>query len=79
MEHEELKAIGRKYGKTSAQVILRWDIQSGVVVIPKSVTESRIIENADIFDFELSKEDIQRINALNENLRYGADPDNFDF
>lgn len=79
VEHEELKAIGRKYGKTSAQVILRWDIQSGVVVIPKSVTESRIIENADIFDFELSKEDIQRINALNENLRYGADPDNFDF
>ncbi|MNP87500.1 putative oxidoreductase YtbE [compost metagenome] len=51
----------------------------GVVTIPKSVTESRIIENADIFDFELSAEDMQGIAGLNENQRFGPDPDNFNF
>lgn len=74
-----LKEIGGKYGKTVAQVILRWDLQLGVVTIPKSVTESRIIENANIFDFELSTEDMEAINGLNKNLRTGPDPDNFDF
>lgn len=74
-----LNEIGRKYGKTVAQVILRWDLQLGVITIPKSVTDSRIIENADIFDFELSTEDMEAINGLNQNSRFGPDPDNFDF
>lgn len=63
-ENETLKAIGEKYGKTIAQVILRWHIQRGVVVIPKSVHKNRIEENFDIWDFELTKDDIAAINAM---------------
>ncbi len=75
LEHETLKGIAAKYGKTVAQVILRWDLQLGVVTIPKSVREARIIENADVFDFELSTEDILAIDGLNRNQRFGSDPD----
>ncbi|SFA81284.1 MULTISPECIES: aldo/keto reductase [unclassified Bacillus (in: firmicutes)] len=71
--------IANKYGKSPAQVILRWDLQNGVVTIPKSTNEKRIIENASIFDFELSTEDMDKINSLNKNERVGPDPDNFDF
>lgn len=74
-----LKELAEKYGKSPAQIVLRWDLQNGVVTIPKSITESRIIENADIFDFELTQEDIGRIDALNQNKRFGPDPDNFNF
>ncbi len=63
----ELKAIGEKYGKTSAQVILRWHLQSGVVVIPKSTHKERMEENFNVFDFALSDEDMQQIAALDEN------------
>ncbi|MEF2966034.1 aldo/keto reductase [Paenibacillus sp. M1] len=79
LTNDTLVSIGKKYGKTAAQVILRWDLQVGVITIPKSVTESRIIENADIFDFELSAEDIAAIDGLNQNKRFGSDPDNFNF
>lgn len=79
LKHEILNSIGRKYGKTAAQVILRWDLQMSVVTIPKSVTESRIIENANIFDFELTEEDMVAISSINENKRFGSDPDNFNF
>ncbi|WP_157274722.1 aldo/keto reductase [Paenibacillus barengoltzii] len=75
LEHELLKGIASKYGKTVAQVILRWDVQLGVVTIPKSIREARIIENADIFDFELSAEEMQAIDGLNRNQRFGSDPD----
>jgi diketogulonate reductase-like aldo/keto reductase len=78
-DNETIKELAEKYNKTMAQIVLRWDIQNGVVTIPKSVKEHRIIENADIFDFELSSEDMERISALNENFRVGPDPDNFDF
>ncbi|BCG56795.1 glyoxal reductase [Paenibacillus sp. URB8-2] len=71
--------LGRKYGKTPAQIILRWDLQHGFVTIPKSVHDSRIRENADIFDFELAEEDMRAIDALNRNARWGPDPDNFNF
>lgn len=73
------KELGNKYKKTPAQIVLRWDLQKGVVTIPKSVHKNRIEENADIFDFELSSQDIQRIDALDKNERIGPDPDNFDF
>jgi methylglyoxal/glyoxal reductase len=79
LEHPVLQEIAAAHNKTTAQVILRWDIQNGIVTIPKSVKESRIIENANIFDFSLSDNDIEKINALNENKRFGADPDNFSF
>lgn len=71
--------LAEKYGKTPAQIILRWDLQMEVVTIPKSVKEARIIENASIFDFELTSEDMARITALNKDERIGADPDNFNF
>lgn len=79
LTNDTLVSIGKKYGKTAAQVILRWDLQVGVITIPKSVNEGRIIENADIFDFELSAEDIAAIDGLNQNKRFGSDPDNFNF
>lgn len=79
LENEILKEIAKKYNKTVAQVVLRWDLQSQVVTIPKSTNESRLIENIDIFDFNLSSEDIAKIDSLNKDLRVGPDPDNFDF
>jgi len=79
LDQEDLQRIAEKYHKSIAQIILRWDVQNGVVTIPKSTKEHRIIENADIFDFELSAEDMQRIDSLNQNHRVGPDPDNFDF
>lgn len=60
-ENEILKKIGEKYGKTTAQVMLRWHIQRGVIVIPKSVHKERMIENYNVFDFALSDEDMKRI------------------
>ncbi|MCL6632564.1 MAG: aldo/keto reductase [Alicyclobacillus herbarius] len=74
-----LADLAQKYGKTPAQIVLRWDLQNEVVTIPKSVHENRIIENANVFDFELSAEDMARIDGLNQNHRFGADPDNFNF
>ena len=62
---EALNDIAKKYGKSNAQVVLRWDLQSEVITIPKYVQEKRIIENADIFDFELSADDMLRIDGLN--------------
>lgn len=75
LDQPVLKEIAAKYGKTPAQVVLRWDLQHGVVTIPKSITPSRIAENADIFDFELTAEDMDRIDSLNQNHRFGPDPD----
>lgn len=66
---EQLKAIGAKHGKSAIQVGLRWLIQKGCVVIPKSATPERILENADIFNFQLSDEELHTIDALNQNRR----------
>ncbi|KXY07766.1 aldo/keto reductase [Bacillus anthracis] len=79
LDNETLQEIAHKYGKTTAQIILRWDLQNEVVTIPKSTKEHRIIANADVFNFELTKEDMEKIDALNQNHRVGPDPDNFDF
>ena len=78
-EIQELKDLATKYNKTIAQIVLRWNLQKGVVTIPKSVNPNRIIENASIFDFEISAEDMRAINSLDQGYRVGADPDNFDF
>lgn len=72
-----LNEIGKKYGKSPAQVTLRWHLQSDIVVIPKSVTPSRIKENADIFDFELTDEEMEQINQIDKNTRFFKDPDVF--
>lgn len=74
-----LVGLGNKYSKSPAQIVLRWDLQNEVVTIPKSVHENRIIENANIFNFELSEEDMTEIDKLHQNKRFGADPDIFDF
>ncbi len=79
LENETLKEIAKKYNKTTAQVVLRWDLQSQVVTIPKSTNEKRLIENIDVFDFNLSDDDIAKIDSLNKDLRVGPDPDNFNF
>jgi len=76
---EALKSIAEKYNKTIAQLVIRWDLQKGVVTIPKSARKERIIANADVFDFEISPEDMHLIDGLNRHQRIGADPDNFDF
>ncbi|MBH8605341.1 aldo/keto reductase [Thermoactinomyces sp. CICC 10522] len=79
LDNPVLKEIADQYGKSVAQIILRWDLQHGVVTIPKSTKEHRIIENGSVFDFELTKEEMERIDVLNQNHRVGPDPDNFDF
>ncbi|MNO80648.1 putative oxidoreductase YtbE [compost metagenome] len=79
LDNAVLQEIGARHGKSVAQVILRWDLQHGIVTIPKSTKAHRIIENASVFDFELTSEEMARIDALNQNLRVGPDPDNFDF
>ena len=75
----ELVEIAAAAGKSPAQVALRWAMQKGVVVIPKSTKRERLEENAGIFDFELSPEDVARIDAIDQRKRLGPDPENFTF
>jgi diketogulonate reductase-like aldo/keto reductase len=78
-EISELKSIAAKYKKDTAQLVLRWSLQKGVVTIPKSARRERITSNAQIFDFEITRDDMQAIDRMDRNERVGADPDNFDF
>ncbi|WP_308358141.1 aldo/keto reductase [Streptomyces cucumeris] len=77
LEDPKLAAIGAKHGKTPAQVVLRWHLTLGNVVIPKSVTPSRIAENIDVFDFALDTEDLATLEAMDSGHRLGPDPDTF--
>jgi len=72
-----LNQLAEKYGKTPAQIILRWDLQRSIIPIPKSSNPKRIVENSQVFDFELSDEDMELINSLNEDKRYCGHPDYF--
>ncbi|MFF8382349.1 aldo/keto reductase [Streptomyces kanasensis] len=78
LEVPAVAAVARKHGRSPAQVVLRWHLQLGNVVIPKSVTPSRIRENIDVFDFELDAEDMAAFAALDEGKRLGPDPAEFD-
>lgn len=78
LNDETLIEIGKEVGKSPAQVIIRWNIQHGVIVIPKSITPSRIEENINVFDFELSEEQMNRIDQLNKDKRVGPDPNTFE-
>ncbi len=71
--------LAKKYNKSVAQIVLRWNLQKGVVTIPKSVNKDRIQANAAIFDFELSTEDMTYLDSLDRGKRFGPDPDTFDF
>ena len=78
-EEPLLAELATSYGKSEAQIILRWNVQKGVITIPKSVTPSRIEENFNVFDFVLKDADIMRIDELERNKRFGPDPENFSF
>ena len=78
LNDETLNEIGKEVNKTAAQVIIKWNMQHNVVVIPKSVTSSRIEENIDVFDFELSADQMKRIDDLNKDQRIGPHPDTFE-
>lgn len=74
-----IQELARKHGRTPAQIVLRWNLQHGVVTIPKSARPARIAENAAIFDFTLPAEDMRALDALDQNKRLGPDPANFNF
>ncbi|MEZ5838118.1 MAG: aldo/keto reductase [Geminicoccaceae bacterium] len=75
LRHPVITALAEKYGRTPAQIVLRWGIELGHSVIPKSVSPARIIENAGIFDFALSPQEIASIDALDTGRRGGPEPD----
>ena len=75
----EILDLGVKYGKTPVQIVLRWNLQKGVVTIPKSSNRDRILANAQLFDFELAQEDVDFLDGLDRHHRFGPDPDHFDF
>jgi diketogulonate reductase-like aldo/keto reductase len=79
MKSPELIEIGNRYQKSAVQIVLRWNLQHQVVTIPKSTQQHRIIGNAEIFDFELSNEEMHSIDQLDRGERIGPDPDNFQF
>jgi len=78
-EEKVLVELAAKYSKSPAQIILRWDYQRGIVTIPKSANEKRMKENLDIFNFNLTEEEVKSISSLNKNKRIGPDPDHVDF
>jgi len=77
LDAPELAEIAQAHGKSAAQVVLRWHIQIGNIIFPKSVTPDRIRENKDIFDFELTHEEMQKIDGMEKAERLGPDPDTF--
>ncbi|OAV42972.1 glyoxal reductase [Lewinella sp. 4G2] len=79
LEEPLFATIAEKYNKTAAQVVLRWCLQNDIIVIPKSTNKGRIEENGDLFDFELSEEDMVAIDELERGHHFGPDPHDFDF
>jgi 2,5-diketo-D-gluconate reductase A len=77
LRDERLVSLGDKYGKSPAQIVLRWHIQRGNIVFPKSATPARIRENIEVFDFELGDDDMATIAELDSGTRLGPDPDRF--
>jgi diketogulonate reductase-like aldo/keto reductase len=77
LDHPVVVTLASKYDKTAAQVILRWHLQHDIVVIPKSVHAERIAENAGVFDFELTSDEVQQIDGLDTGVRAGSDPATF--
>jgi 2,5-diketo-D-gluconate reductase A len=77
LDDETLETIAAHHQRTTAQVVLRWHIQLGNVVIPKSVTPERVRENFEIFDFELTEDDLAAIARLDRGERTGPDPSTF--
>jgi len=78
LEDDVIQSIAKKHDKTAAQIILRWHIQENSIVIPKSITPSRIKENIDVFNFELDRTDMEKIASMDRNERTGRDPNEMD-
>jgi methylglyoxal/glyoxal reductase len=79
LTHPVIMDIAKNHNVGEAQVILRWHLEHGNIVIPKSIHRDRILRNADLYGFELSADEMSRIDALNRNSRFGADPETFEF
>jgi diketogulonate reductase-like aldo/keto reductase len=79
LDNPVITRVANKHGKTNAQVVLRWDLQLGVVTIPKSVHRERILENSKVFDFQLDAEDVALITGLDAGARIGPNPDTITF
>ncbi|PJN90270.1 aldo/keto reductase [Bacillus sp. mrc49] len=75
LEEPTINHIAKKHGKSPAQVLIRWHLQHDIVVIPKSITPARIEENAQVFDFSLSLNEMNQVDSLNKNERFGSNPD----
>lgn len=75
LDNDTIVDIAESHGKTPAQVLIRWDLEKEVVTIPKSVHRERIVENADVFDFQLNEEEVARLDSLDSNTRIGPHPD----
>ncbi|MEY9979771.1 aldo/keto reductase [Lysinibacillus sp. RC79] len=79
LEESLIQQLASKYGKTPAQIVLRYDVQHGVVTIPKTMTPARMTENLTVFDFALTEEEMAQLDTLNDGLRCGPDPEKFNF
>ncbi|PKU50273.1 Aldo/keto reductase [Lysinibacillus sp. TC-37] len=79
LEEALIQELASKYSKTPAQIVLRYDVQHHVVTIPKTMTPARMSENLDVFDFALSEQEMTQLDALNDGLRCGPDPEKFNF
>lgn len=78
LKHPVVTEMAQRYGRTAAQIVLRWDLQTDVALVVRSTKAERLRENAAVFDFALSDEDVARLNALNAGTRTGPDPETFD-
>ena len=74
---KELEKLAAKYGKTVAQFVIRWELQSGITTIPKSINQDRIVSNADVFDFEIDQNDMEAMKKFDTGTRIGPDPHDF--
>ncbi|KOY79914.1 aldo/keto reductase [Lysinibacillus macroides] len=79
LEEALIQELAAKYGKTPAQIVLRYDVQHHVVTIPKTMTPTRMVENLEVFDFVLTEEEMAQLDALNDGRRCGPDPEKFNF
>ncbi len=79
LEEALIQELASKYDKTPAQIVLRYDVQHNVVTIPKTMTATRMVENLDVFDFTLTDGEMAQLDALNDGLRCGPDPEKFNF
>ncbi|MED4554249.1 aldo/keto reductase [Lysinibacillus capsici] len=79
LEEALIQELASKYGKTPAQIVLRYDVQHDVVTIPKTMTPARMTENLAVFDFTLTEQEMTQLDAMNDGLRCGPDPEKFNF